>query len=94
VSRSTHGFSRRMDFPQSDCVGEAAAGRRPAVRRGSVSRSSLAAAYASGLPQDPAAREAAAGRRPALLSEPRWQNAAPGIHRTLGGSKTRDKITN
>src|SRR5438552_1779010 len=24
VSRSTHGFSRRMDFPESDCVGEAA----------------------------------------------------------------------
>ena len=32
VSRSTQGFSRRMDFPESDRVGEAAAGRRPALR--------------------------------------------------------------
>ena len=28
VSRSTQGFSRRMDFPESDRVGEAAAGRQ------------------------------------------------------------------
>src|SRR5437870_2745991 len=39
VSHSTQGFSRRMDFPESDRVGEGAAGRTPALRRGSVSRS-------------------------------------------------------
>jgi len=35
-----------MDFAESAWVGEAAAGRRPAVRRGSVSRSTPAAAHA------------------------------------------------
>jgi len=35
-----------MDFAESAWVGEAAAGRRPAVRRGSVSRSTWAGLFA------------------------------------------------